>query len=224
MRIKTFESGSSGNLHLIQDGDKKLMIECGLPMKKIMNYMNLDVSGCLLSHYHADHSKASKQILKFGIDLFCTRETAEFLKLSGSRLKVIESDKSFYVDGFSCLSFRTNHDTPGSVGYLIDSGKNRVIFATDTGSLPYRFPGITHVMIEANFSEDSVTEENDFVMDRTRKTHLSLERVIEFLNNNDLSRLKEIHLIHLSDSNADGPDFKRQIQALTGVPVYVAVK
>lgn len=223
MIIKTFESGSSGNLHLIQDGNKKLMIECGVPMKKIMNYMDMDVSGCLLSHYHADHSKASKHVLKFGIDLFCTRETAEFLKLSGSRLKIIESDKGFDVDGFSCLSFRTNHDTPGSVGYLIDSGKNRVLFVTDTGSHPYCFPGITHIMIEANYSDDTIDKE-DPRTHRTLKTHMSIQNVIKVLNDHNLSKLQEIHLIHLSDSNADGSDFKRQIQALTGLPVYVAEK
>ena len=222
MIIKSFESGSSGNLHLIQDGNKSLMIEAGLSMKKIMNYMNLNVSGCLLSHYHADHSKSAKQLLKFGIDLYCTKETAEFLGLSGSRLKIIDADKPFNVDGFSCLSFRTNHDTPGAVGFLIDAGSSRTLFATDTGSLPYRFPGLTHVIIECNFSEDSITQENEFVMDRTRKTHMSLEKVLEFLKNNDLSRLNEIHLIHLSSQNSDKELFKRSVMSATGVPVYIS--
>ncbi len=221
MKIKTFESGSSGNLYSIQDGDKKLMIECGLPMKKIMNYLSLDVSGCLLSHYHNDHSKAAKQVMKYGIDLYCTKETAEVLKLSGSRLKVIEADKDFDVDGFRVLSFQTNHDTPGAVGFLIDTGSDRVLFASDTGSLPYRFPGLNYIMIECNYSEDSITTENEFVMDRTRKTHMSIDNVLEFLDNNDLSKLREIHLIHISKSNSDKQDFKRRVQAVVGVPVFV---
>ena len=220
MIIKTFESGSSGNLHLLQDNNKKLMVECGVPMKKIMNYMNLDVSGCLLSHYHADHSKAAKHLLKFGIDLYCTKETAEFLGLSGSRLKIIEVEKWFKFEGFDCFPFRTNHDTPGSVGYLIDLSKNRVLFATDSGTLPYTFHGMTHIMIEANYNDTTIDKEDPRNI-RTMKTHLSIQGVLEFLVRNDLSKLREVHLIHLSGTNSDKDGFKRAVQAVTGCVVIV---
>ncbi|HEM1811409.1 TPA: MBL fold metallo-hydrolase, partial [Listeria monocytogenes] len=53
------------------------------------------------------------------------------------------------------------------------------------------------------------------------QSHFSLENVKEFLNANDLSQLREIHLLHISSSNGDPNMFKNEIQALTGVPVYV---
>ena len=44
----------------------------------------------------------------------------------------------------------------------------------------------------------------------------------DFLRANDLSRVKEIHLLHLSDENSNAERFKREIQEISGKPVYVA--
>ena len=38
---------------------------------------------------------------------------------------------------------------------------------------------------------------------RVMKSHLSLENLIDFLKANDLSKVQEIYLLHLSDSNSD---------------------
>lgn len=51
---------------------------------------------------------------------------------------------------------------------------------------------------------------------------MSLETAKEFLRANDLSRVQEIWLLHLSDDNSDAERFKREIQGLTDKPVYVA--
>ena len=51
---------------------------------------------------------------------------------------------------------------------------------------------------------------------------MSLETCKKFLAAQDLSAVKAIHLLHLSDGNADAELFKREVQALTGKPVYVA--
>ncbi len=57
---------------------------------------------------------------------------------------------------------------------------------------------------------------------RIIQSHFSLENVKKFLQANDLSQVREIWLIHLSDDNSDADRFKREIQELTGKPVYVA--
>ena len=57
---------------------------------------------------------------------------------------------------------------------------------------------------------------------RLLKSHMSLETCKEFLKANDLSRVQEIWLIHLSDGNSDSARFKREIQALTGKAVTIA--
>lgn len=222
MKIKTFASGSSGNLHLLDFGSKKILIECGLPMSKIKKHLDFDlnIDACLLSHYHGDHSKSAQKVMEAGINLYCRQETADFLKLTGHRLKVIKS--RFEIGDINVFCFKTDHDTLGAVGFLISYKNERTLFATDTGSLPYKFPGLTQIMIECNFSTETITEENEIVLNRTRKTHMSLERTLDFLKRNDLSLVKEIHLIHLSNKNGNPEIFKRAVQVQTGKIVIVA--
>ena len=55
MNIKVIGSGSSGNCYRIDDGKTALLIECGLPIKKIKEKLNFNLTGicgCLLSHSH----------------------------------------------------------------------------------------------------------------------------------------------------------------------------
>jgi phosphoribosyl 1,2-cyclic phosphodiesterase len=65
-------------------------------------------------------------------------------------------------------------------------------------------------------------EENEFLIERIKKTHMSLDGVKKFLAINDLSKIREIRLIHLSDSNSDPDYFKREIQKLTGKLTIIA--
>jgi phosphoribosyl 1,2-cyclic phosphodiesterase len=51
---------------------------------------------------------------------------------------------------------------------------------------------------------------------------MSLKTVKDMLRANDLSQVKEIHLLHLSDRNSSAKLFKKEIQELTGKPVYIA--
>ena len=51
---------------------------------------------------------------------------------------------------------------------------------------------------------------------------MALENVKDILKANDLSKVNEIYLIHLSDGNSNAEQFKREIQELTGKPVYIA--
>ncbi|MNP81687.1 hypothetical protein D3C76_1801220 [compost metagenome] len=60
--------------------------------------------------------------------------------------------------------------------------------------------------------------------DRLIKSHFSLENVKEFLKANDLSKVRNLMLIHLSSSNSNAKTFKSDIERFTGVPVYIANK
>ncbi len=223
IEIKTFGSGSSGNLHLIRDEyGSKILLECGFPIKKIKEHLDFDlnIDACLLSHCHMDHAKSANEIMKSGINLVCSEETAKVLSLSGHRVKIIS--KPIRVKKWLATPFPTNHDTPGSLGFIIETGNEKIIFATDTRSLPYRFDGMTHIIIECNFSEKTFVDSNKFIADRIKKTHMSLFECLKFLESNDLSKVREIHLIHLSDRNSNANYFKTEVQKLTGKTVVVS--
>jgi phosphoribosyl 1,2-cyclic phosphodiesterase len=57
--------------------------------------------------------------------------------------------------------------------------------------------------------------------DRLLRTHLSLNNVIEFLKANDLSRTREVYLMHLSSRNANAKQMKDAIIKMFGKPVFV---
>lgn len=78
-------------------------------------------------------------------------------------------------------------------------------------------------MVECNWSKSTLDPDLDpSVKKRLLRSHFSLENVKKFLAANDLSRVREIHLLHLSDGNSDAAMFKAEIEQLTGKPVYVA--
>lgn len=205
---------------MLEHNDSKILLDFGLPISKIKKYLDfdLDLDGCLLSHYHMDHAKGAKELMLAAIDIYCSKETAEFLGLKGHRLNIVDKDGWFKIGPWNVSAIPTDHDTDGSYAYLIDIGGNRILFATDTGSFRYKIPGLTHIMIEANYSEKTATSN---FMRRIRKTHMSLNNVLEFLSLNDLSLVREIRLIHPSERNADSEYFKNEIKKITGKIVTI---
>lgn len=82
MKFKTIASGSSGNCYLLETDTGSLLIEAGIPIKKIKRALEFDFSniqGCLITHDHGDHSKAIKDIAKLGIDVYASEGTLNAL-------------------------------------------------------------------------------------------------------------------------------------------------
>ena len=231
MKIKILASGSKGNLYTVSDGKTKVLIEMGLPIKKIKKLLSYDLQSidfALCSHLHKDHSKAANDIMKAGIDCYVSCETAEALELSGHRLKILEPKETYFVGTLKVMSFKTQHDCPGSLGFLIYSihTNERLLFATDTYYLKYKFVGVDYFMIEANYSK-AILDENieagvidPLLKDRITQSHFEIDNVKEFFINQDLSKCKKIYLIHLSDTNADPKLFEDEIKKVTGKPVF----
>lgn len=238
MKIQVIGSGSSGNCYRIDDGKTALLIECGLPIRKIKegcDYNLSSISACIVTHEHKDHSLACNDLMKAGIDVYMTEGTAQACNAETYRLKLWNRDgidrikKPFYhferIGTLTVKPYMSHHDAAEPVFYLIESTatRERLLFVTDSYYIDYSFGGLTHIMVEANFCADSLADaDNDPRRSRLRHSHMSLENCIELLKANDLTNCHEIWLIHLSSSNGDAEDFKRQVQEATGCPTYVA--
>jgi len=230
--IKTLASGSSGNAYLVTDGHTPLLLECGISYRDIQvatKFQTGDIAGCLISHEHKDHTKGLKDVLKAGIDVYASQGTIDQEGIKHHRLKPIKARQQFEIGTWMILPFDVEHDVAEPLGFLLQNKLGeRLLFATDTYYVRYKFNGLTHIMVECNYSLD-ILDENiadgrvpSVLRRRLIKSHFSLENVKEFLKANDLSKVQEIHLIHLSSNNSDEQRFKREIQALTGKPVYVS--
>jgi phosphoribosyl 1,2-cyclic phosphodiesterase len=231
LKIKTYASGSHGNLYRITDRKTTLMLECGLRFREIRQAFNFklsEVDGCLVSHAHADHSKAVKDVMAAGIDCYMSAGTADRLSLKSHRIKAISHLKKFTINSFQILPFSVKHDCAEPMGFLIQSGSEKLVFMTDSFFCPYRFTGITHWMIESNYCKEILEKniESGFtssaIKSRLEKSHFEFSRVKEFFMAQDTSRTREIHLIHVSRGNGDPERFKSEIEGITGVPVCVA--
>jgi len=225
MRFIAHYSGSTGNLYQVIGDTGQLLIDPGVPIKKIKKALGFkvsDVSACLLTHGHQDHAQAISDVVKMGIDSYLTNETAKHEKISGHRVHIIKPFTQFSVAGFTILPFPTAHDCPGSVGFLIANGPDKLVFATDTFYLRPVFTGLTIIAVECNWSKETLAPGlNAAVRKRLYTSHFSLENVIKFLKANDLSKVREIHLLHGSRDNADPDYFRSEIEKLTGKPVYI---
>jgi phosphoribosyl 1,2-cyclic phosphodiesterase len=229
-------SSSAGNLYLVRDthADRTLAIECGIrfvEMQRKLKHRVCELDAVLLSHEHKDHSRSLKDVLKSGVDTYALEETFEALRVNGNHnAHAVDPLTAFIVKKhWQILPFDTRHDVP-SLGFLIVSGKEKLLYVTDTAYVPYRFQGLTQIAIEANYSEEILreSEENSTRKLRSLKYHLSIERLIDpdpeygFFAANDLNSVREINLIHLSDAHSDEALFKRLVEEATGKPVFVA--
>src|SRR5690625_1443637 len=232
IEIKTLASGSTGNAYHVDDGHTQLLLECGISFKEIRKELNFNTSnlaGCLITHEHKDHSKGLNDVLKAGINTYMSKGTQEALSTYHHRIKPVEAKKQFTVGTWTILPFDVEHDVSEPYGFLLaNKSGEKLLFATDTFYIRYKFKGLTHLLIECNHSMEILNENiasgrvHKGMKGRLIKSHFSLENVKEFLESNDLSRVQEIHLLHLSDTNRDEELFKREIQELTGKVVYVA--
>ena len=230
--ITPLASGSSGNCYRVSDGRTPLLLECGIPYKEIQKNLKFRVSeiaGCLVTHEHQDHCKAVRDLMKAGIDCYMSAGTAEALGISGHRINIIKARQQFRIGTWTVLPFDTQHDAAEPLGFLLaNQDGEKLLYATDTYFIRYRFQGLTHIAVECNYSLDILRTNveagtvDKALKNRILKSHFSLENVKKFLLANDLSKVEAIFLLHLSDNNSDSERFKREVMELTGKPTYIA--
>lgn len=207
-----------------------ILIDPGVPLRKIKKALNFQLSktsACLISHRHMDHAVAASEIMRAGIDVYCGPETAASLGLAGHRLHILKPNCQVNIGGWIVKPFPLIHDVE-NFGFLLARGDEKLLYVIDTNYIPFRFSGLTHIMIGVNFSLEILRENvTAGTVDierakRTIKNHMSLETAKAFFEANDMSSVREIHLLHLSSQNADADSFKSRIERVTGKPVYVA--
>lgn len=236
MEIIPIASSSNGNCYYISDGSSRLLIECGIRLDKIAKSIpvNLtELNGCLITHEHKDHSSSAEKLLRY-CHIFASKGTLEELSIESYKYKQheIKHNQALRIGTFAVIGFNVQHDAKEPLGYLIysEATKEKLLFATDTFYIQSKFAKLNYIMIECNYAKEILKRNIDggkipkVVANRLFSSHFELENVKEFLKANDLSQVKAIYLMHLSDGNSDEIRFKHEIMALTGKPVIVCPK
>lgn len=233
INIKVIGSSSKGNCYYITDCTTPLLLEVGMKFKdvqKALDFNTYDINTCLVTHEHGDHANYINEYLKRGINCFMSNGTAQALNIyDHHRVNTLVAKQPCQIGSWTVLPFDVNHDAAEPFGFLLANKQGeRLLFATDTYYIRYKFPNLTHIMVECNYSKKILDENIEsgrmapFLAKRIMKSHFSLENVKEFFSQNDLTKLQEIWLLHLSDTNSNAEMFKREIVQLTGKMVFIA--
>ncbi|MBO1515689.1 MBL fold metallo-hydrolase [Metabacillus bambusae] len=231
IEVTALASSSKGNCYRVTDGHTPLLLECGINYREIqkgLEFKMSEVAACLVTHEHGDHCKAIKDVMKAGIDCYMSEGTAGAINVQHHRIKKVKAKQQFQIGTWTILPFDVQHDVSEPLGFLLaNQAGEKLLFATDTYYIRYKFKGITHLLVECNYSLEILNENimngkvPPVMKKRLIRSHFSLENVKDFLKENDLSKVQEIWLLHLSDSNSNADQFKKEIMSLTGNVVYV---
>jgi len=231
MELHVLASGSSGNAYLLHTSKSRILLECGINIKdiKIGLEFNMSLDGCLISHSHKDHCKAISGIVNQGINCFMSEGCRDEIGIIHHRITTIRSNEQFKLNELIILPFVVEHDTNEPLGYLIYDtiSKEKLLFATDTYYLKYKFKDINYYMIECNYDKETLEENissgviHQSMRKRLLSSHFSINNLHKYFEVSDLSECRKIVLIHLSSQNSS-ENFKERISTLTGIETDIA--
>ena len=221
MKFEAFASSSKGNVYIVSDGESRILLDCGLNRKKLLQAVGslVSLNGCLVSHEHKDHAGCADKLLADMVPVYMTRGTAEALELPDSLMELaieIKAGEQFTVGTIDILPFETFHDAAEPVGFCMQSriDGDILVYAIDTVNLPYQFPGVGVLAVEANFEQarlDRCEKMPEKVRHRISNTHMEIDMLCGILRRMDLSRCREIHLMHLSDATSHEGHFINKV-------------
>lgn len=227
MKLKVLGSSSKGNCYILENDSEALILEAGVKFSEVKHALNYNIKkvvGCLITHEHKDHAGKINEVLHATIPVYASAGTIQNTKIEGYRLPLIcEAGNLLTLGGFQIIPFATMHDCAEPLGFYINHEETgNVLFATDTYYLPCKFAGLNNILIEANYRLD-ILEANIAagrirlaVRNRTLKSHFSYDNCVQALQANDLTRVNNIVLIHLSDGNSNAEEFRSGVKKATG--------
>lgn len=214
MLIKVVASGSAGNCYILENDKEALVIECGKPYPNVMKALNFNISkikGCLVSHTHNDHSKYANQFERSGFQIF-----KPYVDLK--EFPMVE------YGGFKVIAFPLEHDVPCYGFYIEHEDIGKLVYASDTEYVKYRFKDINHILIEANYSKQILCEAVSEVKTHIVTGHMEINTACRFVKKNKTDKLKTVVLLHLSEMNSDREQFMDEIQDVANCSCYIATQ
>jgi len=229
MKLTVLGSSSSGNSYILGNDNECIIIEVGKnitlsKLKQALKFNVNKVSGVLITHLHDDHAGMARDCEKL-FPIYCNSSVIESKGLK--QAVELKSGKKITIGGFMVLPFDADHDVP-CLGFLIKHEEiGKMLFLTDSGTCDYVFKNLNHILIECNYSDEELTRsiENGLhpsVARRVIGAHMELYTCRDVLLQQDLSKVYNIVLIHLSHNNSDESKFKEVLSMATGKPIQIA--
>lgn len=228
MIFRSLASSSKGNAYIVTDGETTILLECGLPYKKLeklSGHTLTSLSACCITHEHKDHSQAAGQLIRHSVPVYMSYKTAVALELPDA--EIITPGEPVRIGALLVMAFPVVHDAAEPVGYLIDDTRTRerLFFAADTRGLNYVVEHPTYIAVECNYEEsllEASTKMPDSLKNRIRHSHFELSDVIRWLHKQDLSGVLTIYLLHLSAGHSRAAAWETRFrQEFPGINIVI---
>ena len=227
MKFKAYYSSSMGNLYCVTAANgRRLLVECGVTwakLQKALNHKLGNITGCLLSHSHADHSKSVEDVMTAGIDVYSSLPTFEALGVAENRKANIVGDKDRFAigDTFEVFSFVLHHDVP-ILGFIVHADGEDLLFITDTMMVKQRFGLAFSIVVICCSYDVAVLREREATGDidpslakRLLLSHMEQETTKLYLRESCcMDKCTEIFLLHMSKSNIDQERTRAEFEKL----------
>ena len=215
MIVKVLSSGSKGNSTYIESGKTKILIDAGITYQRInaeleaikKNVYELDA--VFISHQHHDHIGGVQSLFKkIDSPIFVKKELEKEVKklVKDDLVNVIED--GIEIGDLKITLFNNSHDVPNS-GYIVDDGKETLVYITDTGYINRKNIDITKnksiYLIESNHDEEMLMNGSYPYMLKQRVLsdtgHLSNKSATSYLKKVIGPNTKYVILAHISENN-----------------------
>ena len=204
MTLKTIQTGSEGNCHILTAADGKVVIlDCGIHFNRILKHVAFGlatIEAVCVTHSHKDHSLAVSNFKRLGVN-------------------VIDSKGTYRCGDFRIKTFDLVHDVP-CIGFAVTHPEmGMLIYLTDTEYCKYRFKGVNHILVECNY--DKVLLDKDHpARQHIFQGHMEIETTREFVRANKKD-LRNVILCHMSRTNLDFNKAITEIKSVVGDNVNV---
>lgn len=140
-------SGSSGNALLVIRDDTRVLVDAGLPGKKIAEEMERAgekaeaLSAIFVTHEHLDHIAGVGVLARrYGLPVYATEPTWRAMrpkigKIQPEQERYVEPGGSIRCGAIEARAFSIPHDAACPVGYSFLGGGRKISIATDIGCL-----------------------------------------------------------------------------------------
>lgn len=249
-RLCSLYSGSSGNAAYLETPEARILIDAGKCARTLIVSLgaigvSIDtVDAIFVTHEHNDHVAALEVLTKkHPIPIHMLYDCAMRYRADPPQALLScmylyrEPGFSVQVGDVTVTSFRTPHDSRGSVGYHFDiagadGGVTRVGYATDIGyvtdGIRESLTGCESVVLESNHDENLLMV-GPYPYDlklriRSKRGHLSNRDCADFASELCMKGTKNLLLAHLSEQN-NNPDlaYDETASVLAGLGVNLRI-
>ena len=211
MLFDVISSGSAGNSTIVISSGHVIVLDFGISKKRVNTALAQygfsldDVEGFFITHTHSDHASDAFNAPLEKLYVPQPKVTKINTLISGEHL--VKGYQTILTPGFKVTALPLSQDCPNTMGYVVEDGKETLVYLTDTGFVPEKdfsyLQDKDYYIFESNHDAKMLYESKrpDYLIRRiiSDTGHLSNYDSAYYLSNFIGSHTKEVILAHLSD-------------------------